>query len=404
MIKTDRIIISLICLILVSCVSDRTVCTTEFQAVAESVRSRGVYENYDFDAEVVNEPAPKGYKPFYISHYGRHGARHINREWEYDAVAEVLGKASLTPFGQEIKAEFDRVYPFLKGRATDLTDVGREQHRRLAQRMYKAWPEVFRGDCHVRAVSSDVPRCILSMTTFLNSLEKCSSSIETYADVNSALVPILKKKPVVRIDADKVFYSHFDVEPLYARLFTDVEVAKSLYDVPNFVRSLYYFGAHLPCAGFNSPLIESAFTDAEASTMAYLDDNKFSHHCGWSEPLNVASSWQLLDDFVSMADKDIASGQTAARLRFGHDNTMMPFMALAKLGVFAEAFFECDNVPMASNLRWIFARNKTGVVIVKVQYNESDITPWMQWSEFREFCLGQIGWAKKLLMESCKEL
>lgn len=391
--RINRIILSLASLVLA------IACNVQQEsALFKSERRAGVYLNYDFDAELINEAAPKGYKAFYISHYGRHGSRYINREWEYDAVAEVLGKASLTEAGQEIKEEFDRVYPHLKGRAMDLTDIGREQHRRLAKRMYKAWPEVFRGDCHVTAISSDIPRCILSMTTFLGSLEKCSSSIETYADVNSALVPILKKKPVVRIDADKVFYENFDVDALYARLFTDVQAAKRLYAVPDFVRSLYYFGAHLPCAGFDGSVMEKAFTDEEASVLAYLDDNKFSHHCGWSEPLNVASSWPLLEHFVAMADEDIASGEVDVRMRFGHDNTLMPLMALAKLGIFAERFFECDNVPMAANLRWIFARNKAGNVIVKVQYNESDVTSWMPWPEFREFCIGQIEWAKNELL------
>ena len=394
---TDRIISALACVLLaVACNSP------EEPAVFKSDRCAGVYQNYDFSADVIDEPAPKGYKAFYITHYGRHGARHINREWEYDAVAEVLGNAALTPLGEEIKAEFDRVYPSLKGRATDLTDIGRAQHRLLARRMYKAWPEVFRRGCDVEAISSDIPRCILSMTTFLGSPEECSSSVRTYADVNSALVPVLKKKPVVRIDADRVFYEKFDVDALYARLFTDVSAAKELYDVPGFVRSLYYFGTHLRCAGFDGTVMESAFTEDQASIMAYLDDYKFSHHCGWSEPLNVASSWPLLEHFVTMADEDIASGNVDVRLRFGHDNTLMPFMALAKLGVFAEKFFECENVPMAANVRWVYARNKAGEVIVKVQYNESDITAWMPWSEFRSFCMDQIEWAKDLLNEAGK--
>ncbi|MBP5721606.1 MAG: histidine-type phosphatase, partial [Bacteroidales bacterium] len=29
---------------------------------------------YDFDVPALT-PAPEGYKPFYISHYGRHGSR-----------------------------------------------------------------------------------------------------------------------------------------------------------------------------------------------------------------------------------------------------------------------------------------------------------------------------------------
>ena len=32
---------------------------------------RGVYRHYDFSLEGPETPAPKGYKPFYISHYGR---------------------------------------------------------------------------------------------------------------------------------------------------------------------------------------------------------------------------------------------------------------------------------------------------------------------------------------------
>lgn len=360
----------------------------------EGERYKGVYRNYDFDAPVVDEPVPGGYEPFYITHYGRHGARHINKEWEYDAVAKVLGEASLTPLGEQVKAKFDEIYPLVKGRATDLTLIGREQHRMLAERMYKAYPSVFKGECNVEAVSSDIPRCILSMHSFLNSLKECKRSVKTFADVNSAIVPILKKKPVERIDIDKVFDFYADSDRIYTRLFTDVEAAKRLYHVPDFVRSLYYFCAHLECVGIEDDVMEMAFTDKTASTLAFLDDYKFSHHCGWSIPKNVASSWQLLEHFVTMADQDIASGKTDVRLRFGHDNTLMPLLALTKTGVFAERFFDCDNVPMAANLRWVFARNRKDDVIVKVQYNESDQTGWMPWSEYREFCMKQIEWAK----------
>lgn len=392
MFKISGVLALVFCLFLSACTQDRQ--TPPSAAPADG---KGVYANYDFHARVTDEPVPQGYEPFYITHYGRHGARHINSEWEYDAVATVLGEASLTPFGQEIKAEFDRIYPHVKGRATDLTLLGREQHRHLARRMYEAWPEVFRGRCHVEAVSSDIPRCILSMNAFLASLEDCRASISTFADVNSALVPVLKKKPLVRIDADAKFYECFDPDALYGRLFTDVEAARKLYAVPDFVRSLFYFGAHLECVGFDDTVMRGAFTDEEASVMADLDDYKFFHHCGWGTPVNVASSWPLLEHFVTMADIDIATGDTDVRLRFGHDNALMSLMALMKVGAFAGESIDSDMVPMAANLRWIFARNKAGNVIMKVQYNESDVTPWTPWTEYRDFCLGQIEWAKSLL-------
>lgn len=390
--RTNRFILFVLaCAVSFSCAQDRPIPPS-----AAPAEGKGVYANYDFDRELVNVSAPRGYKPFYISHYGRHGARHINREWEYDALVKVLGEASLTPFGQEIKAEFDRIYPHLKGRATDLTLLGREQHKHLAMRMFDAWPQVFRGECNVVAVSSDIPRCILSMYSFLGSLEECKPSVSTFADVNSALVPILRKKPVERVDMDAKLLETFDVDAFYCRLFENVDAAKKLYAVPDFVRSLFYFGTHLECVGFDDAVMRGAFTEEEAAILAYLDSYKFSHHCGWGIPRNVASSWPLLEDFVKMADQDIASGDVDVRLRFGHDNTLMPLLALMKVGVFAEEFFECENVPMAANLRWVFARNKAGDIIVKIQYNESDLTEWMPWAEFREFCAGQIEWAKSM--------
>ena len=57
---------------------------------------------------------------------------------------------------------------------------------------------------------------------------------------------------------------------------------------------------------------------------------------------------------------------------------------------------------MAANVRWVFARNKSGEIIVKVQYNESDVTAWTSWPEYREFCLEQIEWAKDLLNKAGK--
>ena len=35
-------------------------------------------------------PAPKGYKPVYISHYGRHGARYSTSSKKYDTVWNLL--------------------------------------------------------------------------------------------------------------------------------------------------------------------------------------------------------------------------------------------------------------------------------------------------------------------------
>ena len=42
---------------------------------ADRIKASGLDAVYDFDA-VSPAARPKGYKPFYISHYGRHGSRY----------------------------------------------------------------------------------------------------------------------------------------------------------------------------------------------------------------------------------------------------------------------------------------------------------------------------------------
>ena len=68
----------------------------------EDLTRAGVNSNcYEFP-ELKDTPAPKGYKPFYISHYGRHGSRSDWGSANYARLEKVLseGKAAgiLTKF------------------------------------------------------------------------------------------------------------------------------------------------------------------------------------------------------------------------------------------------------------------------------------------------------------------
>ena len=52
-------------------------------------------------------PAPEGYKPCYVSHYARHGARYAWRLENYDMIKRALddaaSKDNLTEFGKDYK-------------------------------------------------------------------------------------------------------------------------------------------------------------------------------------------------------------------------------------------------------------------------------------------------------------
>ena len=58
--------------------------TAPEEIAANPERSAGVYHSYEYlPSEEV--PVPKGYHPFYISHYGRHGSRYHYAEELYTA-------------------------------------------------------------------------------------------------------------------------------------------------------------------------------------------------------------------------------------------------------------------------------------------------------------------------------
>ena len=60
---------------------------------ADPDKAGGVYYAYTYD-NPARTPAPEGYEPFYISHYGRHGSRWLLRASEYTEVLETFGKAA----------------------------------------------------------------------------------------------------------------------------------------------------------------------------------------------------------------------------------------------------------------------------------------------------------------------
>ena len=77
-------------------------------------------------------PAPKGYEPFYMDHYGRHGSRWLIDKYDYTFPLEKMRKAKedgkLTALGEEVLAKLERFYPTTVKRLGDLSDIGEIQH------------------------------------------------------------------------------------------------------------------------------------------------------------------------------------------------------------------------------------------------------------------------------------
>ena len=145
---------------------------------------RKAYGNdYPYPHYIVDlTKTPDGYKPFYISHYARHGSRYYWNAFLYQELDSLLSKAHnmqvLTPEGEEFYEKFMAAKDELKTGVSELTQLGWEQHQKIARTMYNNFPEVFEKGGNVLAISSLTGRCVLSMSAFCQELVQCNPAIE----------------------------------------------------------------------------------------------------------------------------------------------------------------------------------------------------------------------------------
>ena len=398
-------------------------------------KTRSVYGLYDFDIERVSERAPKGFKPFYISHYGRHGARYIYNDSEYELLYDVFTRAHaagvLTPLGKELHDQFMAVYPHFHGRAGELTRLGQSQHRMLAQRLIADYPDVFRKSTDVSAVSSVYTRCIMSMNAFCDVL-RCAG-VKVSEDVDGRdmayLAPYTKYNPKYkgedqswRSEYAKYFDDRFDRDAFYGRLFNDLSFVASIQKDMDFIMTLYYMDGHMAGTEFPDISFGKAFSDEDYAICNEMDNIKFYMRKGWGEgrqgKVNVALGESLMQDVLDKMSGAVEAQNLSVDLRFGHDGAIMTLLAFLRAEGWNQTasdmadiknVWKSSSVPMASNIRFILLKKGTEV-IAKCQYNESDLKlpldsyagPYYRWSDFKNYYTRLIDEAASILTETYK--
>ena len=182
--------------------------------LAQPDKAGGVYAMYEQEPGAESRP-PKGYKPFYISHYGRHGARYLLSDKEYVRVLDLFAKAhaegELTEAGENVHERLQAYYKQMQYRDGELSRYGWEQHQFIARQLYAAYPELFRLRPRVEAASTLYLRTLMSMNAFCTALQGCDPRLPLYAEGSrlnlNGICPHLKDNPFpqgegVRFDID----------------------------------------------------------------------------------------------------------------------------------------------------------------------------------------------------------
>lgn len=387
-------------------------------------RYGGVHHSYEAPAVATDTPAPKGFEPFYVSHYGRHGSRYLTSMNSVTRVSHLFdGLDSLGVLSAEGVALHEALKALEQShedQAGYLTLRGGREHQAIAQRLYERVPAVFSQSDRDRVIaeSSYVQRCIQSLANFTMVLKADAPQLRF--DVYAGERFMKHISPGTSAPRNRSHNAVFD-SVLNARLdptramnawFTDPwEAAQHLgkYSVRQFVYYVFYAGGINQCLAddYDLPSIHRFFTEEELYNLWYCENlshfdsmaNTLENNCRFNE-----TGRKILADFVKKADAAVAGNDVAADLRFGHDSGLLPLLSYLRLEGYEKTvsmtqaaesgWYSFEQMPMGSNLQMIFYRDKKGDVLVKILRNEHETTipalkpykgPYYRWKDLRAY-------------------
>lgn len=377
--------------------------------------------------------APKGYKPFYISHYGRHGSRYeAEVEQTGDLLlifhtAEKLG--ILTAKGKEVLALAEWNDKHQKDMTGQLTPLGKEQHKAIARRMYARFKPVFQRGAIIDSRSSDYPRCILSMAAFNESLKESQPLLDTRMRTGERYQNVIR--PIRSKTSDYTHRERKKVDHAWRKtlknwaatknfdhalseMFTDVDLLSKELDQPKYEMAIFIYKRIAFVQNFGKTdrtLIDSIFS-AEERHNIYLYEN-FRWYCQYTcstlpdSKRYFAPMHYLVDDIINCADLAIEGKNSAsANLRFGHDYYLLGMLAvmncneirtdtdISSVEKIGEAWKSYRCVSMASNLQFVYYKSKKcSDILVRILHNENDITlpiesataPFYKWEDVKSY-------------------
>ena len=387
-------------------------------------RSVGIYHGYEF-GPVRETPPPAGYRPVYLSHYGRHGSRYqtVPARLKACAAMEAADKAgALTQPGTALLRRMRPLVAAHKGMFEALSLKGAQEHVRLARRMYGRFPGVFSRGGRVRCQSSVHHRCLSSMANFACALKGKVPQLDFAFETGERCMDVVmhrspdresRRARVAELSL-RVLRETLDPGRLVKLLFADSPAAREAVGDPlQFVADLFdtaaaYESLDVELGGID---IFDFFTRDELLALARYENCRFFAGMGNSEELGdevLREATRLAEDIVRRAD-DAAANGVCADLRFGHDAGLLPLAGLMGVkGVgdrvpAAESWRTCPFwrfMPMAGNMQIVLYASDKGETLAKVLFNERETAvrgltplsgPYYRWSDLRARLLAAGG-------------
>ncbi len=385
--------------------------------------AQGLFRPYPEDNVKTISKTPEGYRPFYISHYGRHGSRWLGNTKEYDNVTIPLERAAkagaLTEKGKELYDMVKQARGNALGIEGCLTPLGTAQHRGIAERVFYNYPDIFANNAEIDARSTLTVRCVMSMNAFCMRLKELNPDLNigfessdrttaTLAHVYGIANPVDPAYKDYCKDGDYLKRTYNVVrEKMGSKKFLDSIFTSNIFDNSkeemDFIFYLFYLIADQKNV---SPQIWmwDIYSPEQLYWMAVAENfrgiSKFGGHKG-CEKWTLAYAAPLLEDIIERCDNAVNGNGRSADLRFGHDVVLMALVPLMSLDGYENVPDEqeemmkkwnlYDVTPMAANIQMVFYRpiKGDGDILVKFLLNEKEVSlpiktdnlPYYKWND-----------------------
>lgn len=370
--------------------------------------------------------APDSLRVVMVNHVGRHGARYPSSSKNAERVRKLLrsarDKRTITPQGRRLLALTERVIRESNGRWGALDTLGKAEQRWLAARMSGNFSKLLNNkEVTISAVSSYVPRCVMSMYEFTHQLARQNRRSEIYTSSGRQNDVLMR---FFELDSAYIAFENSDVVKKTVRDFAETRLSGNM--LTRFVGVGYPMkdvDLYDNLMAIYSVLAGTAAMELKCDISQYFNLGEFNalwsvfnlkqylaHSASSLSELPATSAKPLLVNLIEATDSFIAGADMApVQLRFGHAETIMPLLALMHVpgcrfitddfAEVAEGWRDFVIVPMAANFRLILFRSKSGGYYVRADLNEKPVelvpdkpvyVPWEEAKAYLELRAGSM--------------
>lgn len=420
-----KLLLATVILLLANGLKGQSLC----HEITQNIRcSAGSDMAYPGSTQLQMTPPPEGWKPFYISHFGRHGSCFLDHAESYDIpyrileAADSLGK--LTSLGHDVLRRLDCIRHDVYDRWGELTELGAYQQQQIVRRMVNRFPKVFADGTTVDARSSTKLPCVLSMEHAMSQLAEIRPSVEinhnaskrdmSYLDLSDRQLSALQADTSMQAALTALAQKCQHSKRLMDALFNDADYVRNHVDADKLYDGLFRVASNIQNTEMRKSLtLYDLFSDEEVCC-SWKKENARTY-CTYSPHARTAVP--LLRKMIAQADSYILQHKHGAHLRYGYEHVLLPLLFLLDIkgcginvsdpdAIDKKGWADFKLCPMAANIQFVFyAPNlapsqvqRFDDVLVKVLLNEIEVKlplktmllPYYHWSDVRDYYLKKL--------------